>query len=77
MHHRSYFLPKLERDEHDEFKTTLSESFGHLVVPLGNHGIYPEGNMVNISPTISINIFWTPSKEEKIDIGAYCLLEDI
>ena len=43
---------------------TLSEKIGHLMVPLGTHGIYAEGNMVNISPTIMINISWIPGKIE-------------
>jgi hypothetical protein len=52
MHHRSYFLPDLERIEQDEFRYTLSEIVGHVVVPLDTHAIYVEVNMVSISPTI-------------------------
>jgi hypothetical protein len=56
MHHRSYFLPDLVRIEQDEFRSTLSEMVSHVVVSLDTHGIYAEGNMANIYPTISINI---------------------
>jgi hypothetical protein len=56
MHHRSYFLPELVRIEQDEFNSTLSEMVSHTVVLLDMHGIYAEGNMENISPTIPIDI---------------------
>jgi hypothetical protein len=56
MHHRSYFLPGLVRIEQDDFRSTLSEMVGHVVVPLDMHGIYAEGNMVNISPIVTIDI---------------------
>jgi hypothetical protein len=45
MHHRSYFLPELVRIEQDEFRSTLSEMVGHVMVPLDMHGIYAKGNM--------------------------------
>jgi hypothetical protein len=56
MHHRSYFLPELVMIEHDDFRSTLSEMFGHAMVPLDMHGVYVEGNMENIYPTIMIDI---------------------
>jgi hypothetical protein len=52
MHHRSYFLPSLEKIEQDDFRSTLSEIVGHTVVPLDTHSIYAEGNMASISPTV-------------------------
>jgi hypothetical protein len=52
MHHRSYFFPSLEKIEQDDFRSTLSEIVGHTVVPLDTYGIYAEGNMVSISPTV-------------------------
>jgi hypothetical protein len=52
MHHRSYFLPSLERIEQDDFRSTLSEIIGHIIVPLDTHDIYVEGNMASISPTV-------------------------
>jgi hypothetical protein len=75
LHHRYYFLPEFERIEQDEFRSTLSEMVGHTVVPLDMHGIYVEGNMVNISPTITIDISRTPGKIETVYIGADCSLE--
>jgi hypothetical protein len=47
------------------------------MVPLDTHGIYVEGNMVNISPTITINISQTPGKIKNIYIGADCSPEEI
>jgi hypothetical protein len=77
MHHRSYFLPSLERIEQDDFRSTLSEIVGHVVVPLDTHEIYAEGNMVSISPTVTIDISRTPDKIENVNIGADCLPEEI
>ena len=77
MHHRSYFLSKLEQVEHDDFRTILSESVGHPMIPLGTHGIYVEGNMENLSPIIPINIFQTPGKIENVYIGAYFSPDEI
>ena len=50
---------------------TLSKSLCHLVIPLGTHGIYAEGNMVRLSPTIPINISQIPGKIENVYVGAY------
>jgi hypothetical protein len=36
------------------------------------HDIYAEGNMVSISPTITINISHIPGKVENVYIGADC-----
>jgi hypothetical protein len=56
MHHRSYFLPELSTIEQDDFRYTLSEMVGDPIVPLYTHGIYAEGNMENIYPTVMIDI---------------------
>jgi hypothetical protein len=56
LHHRYYFLPELKRIKQDEFRSTLSEMVGHIVVLLDTHGIYDKGNMVNIFPAITIDI---------------------
>jgi hypothetical protein len=77
MHHRSYFLPSLERIEQDEFRSTLSEIINHVVFPLDMHSIYSEGNMASISPTVSIDISHNPSKIENINIGVDCSPEEI
>jgi hypothetical protein len=62
MHHQSYFFPDLEIIRQDDFRSTLSEIVGHVVVPIDMHNIYAEGNMVSFSPTITIDISHTPSK---------------
>ena len=48
LHHRSYFLPELDRIEHEDFREILNENIGSPVVPLispgpmanGKHGEY-------------------------------------
>ena len=50
---------------------------GHTMVPVDTHGIYVEGNMVNISPTVMIDISRTPGKIENIYIDANCSPEEI
>jgi hypothetical protein len=77
MHHRSYILPELVRIEQDEFRSTLSKMVGHVVVPLDMYGIYGEGNMANISPTIVIDISRTPSKIENVYIDVDCSPKEI
>jgi hypothetical protein len=41
------------------------------------HGIYAEGNMESVSPTVSIDISRTPGKIENVNIGADCSPEEI
>jgi hypothetical protein len=50
----------------------LSEIVGHTVVPLDTHDIYAEENMASISPTVSIDIYRTPSKINNVNIGVDC-----
>jgi hypothetical protein len=76
MHHRSYFLPELERIEQDDFRSTLSEIVSHAIVILDTHDIYSEGNMARISPTVMIDISRTPGKFENVNIGVDCPLEE-
>jgi hypothetical protein len=47
------------------------------MVLLDMHGIYVEGNMENISPTITIDISRIPNKIENVYIGADCSPEEI
>ena len=67
----------IERIKCDDFRMTLSENVGSPMVPIGTHGIYAEGNMANLSPTIPINISRTPGKIENVYIGAYCSLNEV
>jgi hypothetical protein len=64
MHHHSYFLLEVARIEQDDFRSTLSETVGHAIVPLDIHEIYVDGNMVSIYPTITIDISHIPGKVE-------------
>ena len=45
--------------------------------PLPREGIFAEGNMINISATIPINISANPNIVENVHIGANCSLEEI
>ena len=47
------------------------------MIPLGTHGIYAEGNMENLSPTIPINISHILHKIENFYIGVNCLPNEI
>jgi hypothetical protein len=75
MHHHTYFFPKLARIKQDDFRSTLSEIVGHIIVPLDIHGIYVEGIMVSISPTIMIDISHIPAKVENVYIDVDCSSE--
>ena len=66
LHHRFYFLPELDRLEHEDFREILSENIGSPVVPLSSPGQMAEGNMENLSPTIPINISRDPGKIENV-----------
>ena len=66
LHHRSYFLPKLDDIEHDDFKVIFVEKIGRPMVPLGSPNKYVEGNTTNLSPTIPINISRIPGKIENM-----------
>jgi hypothetical protein len=68
---------KLVKIKQNNFRYTLSEIVAHAVVPLDTHDIYVEENMVNISPTIMIDISNVPSKIENVYIGADCSPEEI
>ena len=72
LHHRSYFLPKLDCLEHEDFREFLSERIGSPMVPLSSPGPMADGNMENISPTIPINISRDTGKIENVYIGAEC-----
>ena len=72
LYHRSYFLPELDHLECEELREILSERIGSPVVPLSSPGPMANGNMVNISPTILINISHDPVKIKNVYIGAEC-----
>ena len=77
VHHRLYFLPKLDRVECDEFKVTLSDKVDSPMVPLISPIQISKGNMDNLSPSIPINISHDPGKIENVYIGADCSLDEI
>ena len=77
LHHRSYFLPKLDRMECDDFREILIENIGSPVVPLSSPGLMADRNMANVSPTIPINISHDPGKVENVYLGADCSPDEI
>jgi len=72
FHHRSYFLPELDRIEQDDFRSSLRKIVGYTVVPFDTHGIYIEGNMASISHTITIDISYILGKVENLYTGVDC-----
>ena len=72
LHHRSYFLPKLDRLECEDFRAVLSQRVGSPMVPLSSPGLMADGNMVNISSMIPINISHNPRTIENVYIGVEC-----
>ena len=72
LHHRSYFLPELDLLECEDFRVVLSERVGSPMVPLSSPGQMVDGNMVNISSTIPINISRDTGRIENVYIGAEC-----
>ena len=77
LHHRSYFLPELNRMEREDYREILSENIGSLVVPLSSPGQMANGNMGNLSPTIPINISCDLGKVENVYIGVDCSHDEI
>ena len=77
LHHRSYFLPELNRMESAYFREILSENIGTPMVPLSSPGQMADGNMVNLSPTIPINTSHDAGKVENVYIGADCSPDEI
>ena len=55
----------------------LSDDVNTPINPLPREGMFIEGNMENISPTIPINISVNPDVMESIYIGASCSPEEI
>ena len=69
LHHRSYFIPELDRLEREDFRAVLSERVGSPMVPLSSLGPMADGNMENIYSMIPINISHDPGRIENVYIG--------
>ena len=72
LHHRSYFLPELDRLEREDFRAVLSERVGIPMVPLICPSQMADGNMANMSSTIPINISCDPGRIRNVYIGEEC-----
>ena len=81
MHHRSFFLLEELVSQSDQFSVE-TKYFIHGKVdwfknPIPAQDSFEEGNMVNISPTIKINISTNSEIVEEIMLGAYCSPEEV
>jgi hypothetical protein len=72
LHHRSYFLPKLQRFEVGEFTLTMTRDKSCPINPLATHVVYAEGNMATIAETIPIDISRTLGVVENVFVRADC-----
>jgi hypothetical protein len=77
LHHRSYFLPELQRIEKGEFTITMTGEQPCPINLLATKDIYAEGNMATIAETLPINISRTPGVVENVFVGADCSPEEI
>jgi hypothetical protein len=76
-HHRSSFLPFGEKKE-TQIQTLISTDIQDpSLLPSTSYPILSEGNLGNISKTISIDISVKPGVMENIQIGADCSPEEI
>ena len=81
MHHRSLFLPKEIVSQSDQFSVETKD-FIHGKVdwfknPIPAPNTFKEGNMVNISPTIKIDISTNSEIIEEIMLGTSCSPEGV
>ena len=63
--------------EHEDIREILIKNIGSLVVPLSSPHQMVDGNIVNLSPTIPINISHDPVKVDNVYIGEDCSPDDI
>ena len=74
-HHRSSILPPL--DDEDPPLTSMATEVGSTHSPSTSYGISIEGNLRNISKTITIDISVNPGIMEAITIGAKYTQQEI
>ena len=72
LHHRSYFLPELDRLEREYFRVVLSQRVGSIVVPLSSPSLMADENMENTYSMIPINISRDLGRIENVYIGEEC-----
>ena len=77
LHHRSYFLPELNRIAAREFTITMTSDQPCPINLLATQEIYDEGNMATITETIPINISCNPGIMENVFVGADCSPKEI
>jgi hypothetical protein len=72
LHHRSYFLPELNKIEAGEFTLIMTGDRSCPINPLATHEISAKGNMESITETILINISKTPGVMKNVFVRANC-----
>ena len=68
-HHRSYFLPNLDLEDHDAKSIISNDDSQSLEFPIFHQGSVFEGNLGMITPTITIDISVKYGVMEHIHIG--------
>jgi hypothetical protein len=76
-HHHSILF--LERDTIESYQwiSTLSTIVVIFFVPESTHNALYEGNLRNISPTITLDILIKPGVMENVHIGASCSIDEV
>ena len=71
-HHRSSFIPMTDQLKKIDLELTIDKKFDWFKCPFPAQSIIIEGNLLNISNTIPINISSNPNIIENIMIGTDC-----
>ena len=69
-HHRSLFIPTTDHLERLDLELTMRKECDWFINPFSTKPVFVEGNLSNISATISINISSNPKVTGNIMIGA-------
>ena len=71
-HHRSSFIPMIDQLNKIDLELTIDKKFDWFKFHFPAQSIFIEGNLLNISKTVPINISSNPDVIEKIMIGVNC-----
>ena len=77
LHHRASFLPDLTTVEKDIQSIISTDIVPHPQTPILVKDVFSEGNLANISVTMSIDISVKPGIVENIQLGKSCSLAEI
>ena len=76
-HHRSSFIPMTDQLKRIDLELTIDKKFDWFKGPFPAQSIFVEGNLLNISTIIPINIPSNPNVIENIMIGVDCSPQEI